>query len=413
MKKRVMVTTLFDCERAINKAYFFSKGDNGKTLYCDAMMPVEAACKFVLATYPIDEIIVIDYENEDKPSRDSGAMVLREGKTFFSSDLKTLSDFDLLRYRLAEYVEEVYAEDQDDNALITGEEQKKAIAFLRRFFSGRIREQPDNRMNRYFHILAQDYSLQTALDEELRTWAPEWEYERYKTWVCHYLYQRLKETGKMELLEGNRDVRIRLVSVNRDESFMLAEYMPGKGLTIEGSDGEDGTELLLFIENADAAEVLDVFNIINMTKVIPSNRFNINRMFTATNYSHLLANVIMDRTKVLSISELLSGASAFMNYGKTGSIVKYWKQCGVENTKIDQMIYAMRNIDTGISLCDINDIERGIKSLRSVIEDREPIGGDTTVEHFFAIFLQEGIRKDYGRLLETDEIQFIDLVRWA
>ena len=109
---------------------------------------------------------------------------------------------------------------------------------------------------------------------------------------------------------------------------------------------------------------------------------------------------------------MLAGTTAFLNYGKAESIVRYWKQAAVDNPTIDRVVYAMRNIDTGISLCDINDIERGIRSLRALLSDRESIGGDTPIEQLFEILL-ECIHRDYGRLLETDEIEFIDLVRRA
>ena len=76
------------------------------------------------------------------------------------------------------------------------------------------------------------------------------------------------------------------------------------------------------------------------------------------------------------------------------------------------MLYGMRNIDYGISLCDIADIERGVKSLRSVIRDELPITGKTRTEQYFELTM-ESIRQDYGPLLRQDEISFSDLVRWA
>jgi hypothetical protein len=76
------------------------------------------------------------------------------------------------------------------------------------------------------------------------------------------------------------------------------------------------------------------------------------------------------------------------------------------------MLYAMRNIDTGISLCDITDIERGIARLKEIFNEEDQITGDSFTEKFFNIIVQ-GIRQDYGPLLSKDEIEFIDLVKWA
>ena len=74
--------------------------------------------------------------------------------------------------------------------------------------------------------------------------------------------------------------------------------------------------------------------------------------------------------------------------------------------------FKLRNIDNGISLCDVNDIERGIRSLREALKDGTRIEGRAPLVQLFEVLL-EAIRRDYGRLLETDKIEFIDLVRWA
>ena len=69
-------------------------------------------------------------------------------------------------------------------------------------------------------------------------------------------------------------------------------------------------------------------------------------------------------------------------------------------------------IDNGISLCDINDIERGIKSIRDLLLSGDSIDGNTPMEQLFAA-LMDATRKDYGSLLRKGTPEFIDLVRWA
>jgi branched-chain amino acid transport system ATP-binding protein len=49
-------------------------------------------------------------------------------------------------------------------------------------------------------------------------------------------------------------------------------------------------------------------------------------------------------------------------------IIDYWEKYGSENTRVDQMIYAMRHIDAGVSLCDIGEIENGISQLREILD---------------------------------------------
>lgn len=52
MKHQVMLTTLFSGDNISNKSFYYAQVDNGKVLYCDALMPAEATCKYMLATIP-------------------------------------------------------------------------------------------------------------------------------------------------------------------------------------------------------------------------------------------------------------------------------------------------------------------------------------------------------------------------
>ena len=105
-------------------------------------------------------------------------------------------------------------------------------------------------------------------------------------------------------------------------------------------------------------------------------------IFAPASPSELPVYILKDKTEDYNISDLLAGTEAFLRYGKTDLLVEYWERANIHNPKIDRIIYAIRNIDAGISLCDIADIERGIRSLRSVIKNDLPIGGETSVEKY-------------------------------
>jgi hypothetical protein len=117
-----MVTTLFSGDNISDKSYYFSLLDSPKALYCDALMPAEATCKYMLATTRIDEIVVIG-SDQMGPSEDSAApMRLRDHVPFSTVSLDSLSRYDLLRYRLSEFMDDIYAEAQDIIALVSDEE---------------------------------------------------------------------------------------------------------------------------------------------------------------------------------------------------------------------------------------------------------------------------------------------------
>ncbi len=175
---------------------------------------------------------------------------------------------------------------------------------------------------------------------------------------------------------------------------------------------EYDTELYLYVQDKHSADMFSLMNAMNLSKVVPDAHIHIGTVMAELRRPEVPANMICDRTAEYNVSELLAGAGAFLNHGKTDLLVDYWERAHLQNPRIDRMIYAMRNIDTGISLCDVTDIERGIRSLRRVIMDGTPIGGDSVVEKYFEI-VAESVRQDFGPLLQKEKIEFIELVKWA
>ena len=411
MRHSVMVTTLFSGDNISNKSYYYSLLESGKTVYCDALLPSEATCKLMLSTVPIDDIIIIGSEAMGPSEDDAAPTALRDSLPASTASLDSLSRYDLLRYRLTEYMDEIHAESQDLGALISKDEEAGIRAFIHAFFEKRLPDMKD-KPSRYFHLLAQDSALLDALHEALRAMLPEADYERTRTWVYHHLYRTLKETYKMELLDANANVRIRFVPVGRSESFAFLKPIMSSIAQDDNPNAQDGVDLYMFLQNSEASVTTSIVNFINLLRVIPDSQIRICKTFTVSSQPNQLAGKISDDTESQSVSTLLSGMDAFLKNGKATGVVEYWNRAGVKNPVIDSVVYAMRNIDNGISLCDINDIERGIRTLRELLSSGKRIDGDTPTEQLFAIML-DVIRKDYGPLLETDRIQFIDLVRWA
>ena len=411
MQHKVMVTTLFSGDNISNKSYYQSLLDNNKAMYCDALMPAEATCKFMLSTVQIDEIIIVGSEAMGPAEDVSKPVALQDSLPAFTASLDGLSRYDLLRYRLTEYMDDIRAESQDIDALISGEEESDILAFIRAFFDKHL---PDMKVkpSRYFHLLAQDKDLLDALHEALRAKLPEADYERIRTWVYHYLYLTMKENYKMEFLETNANVHIRFVPVRRSETFSFLKRILSSIDHDETLDASDGVDLYLCLQNSEASVTTSIVNFTNLLRVIPDSQIRICKTFTVSSQPDQLVDTISDDTESQSVSALLSGMDAFLKNGKAKGVVEYWNRANVKNPAIDSVVYAMRNIDNGISLCDINDIERGIKSLREILSGKDRTDGGTPMEQLFAVLL-DVTRKDYGRLLETDRIQFIELVRWA
>lgn len=414
MTHRIMIAALYGDARRTGPSYYCAQGLQEKTLYCDAFLPMEASCKYVLSAFPIDEIIVLGKKESDLPE-DEAPAVLRQVKKDYRFDSEKTSEYSILLYRLMQFFDEIRIEDADQHSLLSGEEQKETVAFLRRFFREYAAADGDRKISRYFHYLIQDAALREEFVQALDAWLPdpERDRERYMAWIVQYLYRELKATSKMEPLEQNENVRIRYLCAVEDDSLSLLSKLLPLFQGMEYDDGTpDTTELTVCVHNDQASRVFDMLNAMNLSKILPSSRVRISRVVTEAQMSGLPVRVLRDQTEEYGISELLSATGAFLSYGKTDLLVQYWESANRRNPQIERVLYAMRNIDSGISLCDIADLERGVRSLRDVIQNDLPISGDSIIERYFGLVV-DSIRQDYGSLLEGDTVPFIDLVRWA
>ncbi|MCR5402378.1 MAG: hypothetical protein K6E91_00965 [Butyrivibrio sp.] len=94
-------------------------------------------------------------------------------------------------------------------------------------------------------------------------------------------------------------------------------------------------------------------------------------------------------------------------------IVSIWEKSGEHNPSIASMVYAMRHVDVGLSMCNISEIECGILRLRELFRG-EKLWREFGYYGVLFSVIAESIMADYGPLLEGDgDIPFIDLVEWA
>ena len=414
MIHRVLLTALYGNSQQNDLSYYCASDPAGKSLYCDAFTAAEAGCKFILSFSKIDEVIIFGKASSCFPGEEAPCF-LRKGMDFYPADISRMSAYCQLQYRLEQFFGEVNADSADYSQLLNEDERKQTVAFLRRFFREKIDSDGSRQFARYFHYLIQDIGIQDEFTCGLRDLASgsDTDFERYRKWVLQYLYTDLKATSKFEPMEENNKTRIRFLTTSEESSLVSINDMMTFFEDLEVDDDvPDSVELYICLQNDHVSDMFSILNTLDLTRVMPKANISIKQIVTDTKTERLQVRELRDKTEEYSISELLSGIGAFLRYGKTDMLVEYWKRAGLDNPKIDKVIYAMRNIDSGISLCDITDIERGLKSLRSVIKNDLPIGGETAVEKYFELVV-ESIRHDYGMLLEQDQIPFIDLVKWA
>ena len=418
MKKRIMITSLKDRkDRGEINYYYFNDGT--KSMYIDALTSTEAGCKYILSNYNIDMIITFGSESTYDVGDDVKSMPLDEGKLFYAVDNNKMSSYSLLRYRLAEYLDDINAEMMDESEVLNPDEQKIAKKFVREFMNKTDSVNGKKRMNKFFNVLASDEELRKSFTAEIYTVSEKnkIDTDRFRKWVLHYLYKEYIEYGKMHLLDGNEDVAIRFLSsgVSEDNGLAFADLLIQNLSMISyftDSDDVDEVELYLCLQDDNVKDTFVLTSLIEMIKSIPTSNVSVSKIVMTDSYSSNVALQIYDDTEKYFLSDLISGVKAFLKYGKTDMLLDYKENLGLKNSEIDGILYAMKNIDTGISLCDISDIERGIRSLRQYFAGQTRLKGNNFAEKYFNVIIN-AVKQDFGPLLTKEKIEFLDLVKWA
>ena len=413
MAYSILLTSLYTAGKDEPVRYYYAHEGN-RIFYCDAMLTVEASAKYVLAEHHIDEIMTIGKNITFDEGDDGRSIRLRDGKTFYTSDINDLSTYSLLRYRLAQYIDELKIEQQDLMDLLTPEEQDKVADFIRQFYKGAGDGDEYRKFNRFFGELAQDGELYARFMTKLKDNIPQAEKEsgRYIPWIKNYLYSSLKDSQKLELLEGNEDVQICFIptTVQGDGRLPINNIMELVSRITEHE--ESGVEVYIALHSDDPTDNYVLMNVLDVINAMPGLDVKVKSIFTTTSAHDQIAGEIRDDTESYGISEIVAATSAFLNYGKADLIVNYWEKTGTHNEEIERMIYAMRRIDAGISLCDTGEIERGVDELRNVFIKGKLLENRDYYSRIYSI-LAEGIKRDYGSLLEGEDTNFIDLVKWT
>ena len=417
MKHKIMITSLR--KRDVKEGLqYFCYSDGEKNVYCDALTSAEAGSKYILANHNIDIIFAFGSDSTHDMGDDLRSMSLQEGNSFYSADIKDMSSFSLYRYRLAEYLDEINAEIQDIRELLDEDQQRSAEEFIRDYFNNEVNANGPHKLNRFFDRLFRDNDLRADMEEKLRQTASEIgaDPDKYLSWTWNYLYQELRDSSKMQLLECNEDVRINFISTEDDDDSekTFTDLLISSIEHVRDISGSDGGEVEIYLctQNDNARDTFVLTSLMETIRAMPGSRERVVRIIQTDAPSDKMVEDITDDTGKLGVYELLSATRAFLRYGKTDLLLDFRDSSGIHNPEIDRMLYAMRNIDTGISLCDISDIERGIAKLKEIFSENNAITGDSFAEKYFNIIAQ-GIRQDYGSLLCGEKIEFIELVKWA
>ena len=232
-------------------------------------------------------------------------------------------------------------------------------------------------------------------------------------YIQQYLFSLLKREMRLTPIQSNEDAVLCFVPLERKEG--------------DGKIVENIREMVDAIRDT-AAEDEDIELYIDMQGGVRTDGYVRNAVLSilgneafghikikqvlATNYVYgRFANEIVDETERYSITDLVAGMNAFIRYGKADIIKAHYEQLGVTDVRLKKFINAMVTIDEAISICDIGKLEDGILAMKQVIGTNRVRNGNRATEIFSV--LEDGIRRDYGKLLKSDTVDYIMLIRWS
>lgn len=412
MAYNILFTSMYAADKDEPLRYYYARyGD--KREYIDAMLTVEATTGYILSRQHIDEILILGRQLTYDSGDAKRALGVEDGKSFYASDINTLSTYSLYRYRIAQFIDDLNIEQQDLCELLSEEEQEKTEYFIKEFFNKAKAGNEHIKFSRFFDTLAQDPVLYDDMKKELAAAIPDaaGDFGKYIRWIKNYLYMNMKESGKMEILDGNENAKVRFVpTVVQENGRVPVDTL--LELVNDIAAEHENVDIYFAMNNDDMTDNLVLLSVLDIVDTMYGSNVSVRKVFTAENAHYRMAGMIRDDTEGYGMSALVTAIRAFLKYGKVDMIVDYWENSRSKNSQIEKMIYAMRRIDIGLSLCDIGDIVKGIGELRELFRD----GFDFKDSDYYSklyILLSEGIKRDYGRLVTDDDAGFIDLVKWA
>lgn len=406
-EKSILITSLSNQGDRKSHRYFYFE-ESGAIRYCDGLSVGEAGAKYILSHVDIDEIIVLGAGLTYEKGEEMKPLILREWSDFDTENPGNLSEYSFFQYRIAQFLDGLDLEAVDVLEEMDEDVKNELLAKFQKFgdeISGTSGYRPD----RVFHMIAQDSEIRKQFFKYFPNLP-----SRDLLWLKRVIYTQLSDQMKLSTREDNTDIRVCFIPTGKDQT---TNHVPAQNVSqivsVLNNIEADVLNVYLDMQGLDSAEGYTFLAVLSMLSQDPNNHIQIREIITSHYRSAGFANPIdNDEMKRYDINLLVSGMSAFVRYGKVDEVETYWESRGIQNDHIELLLYAMRRVDEGISLCNISDLEFGINLLKDVFRNtpREEL---PDVESNIFRILEETIRMDYGPLLEGDELDELELVKWS
>lgn len=222
---------------------------------------------------------------------------------------------------------------------------------------------------------------------------------------CH---RQLLPEG-LKALDVNRKLSIHLITID-DHRFELShdELIAAMESVLNFLNNKD---YVLYLDTTDFINIDSSFIIGSTIRASHEIGVDIPCIVSSLSVGPNCKKLSNDRDKY-EIDNLVAGVSAFVNYGKVSVLREFWEKRGLFEAGYGQIIEAMEYISDGISLSNVADFETGLNRLRLEIRHLEELSDCGSENYVILSVLVDRLKKDYGVLLESDDPETLDILKW-
>ena len=407
-EKNVLLVSLENLDNGIQYQYYCSNNE-GEPKFCNSIMSAEVTTKYILSKVKIDEIIVIGSGATYDEGDDLRKASLHEGESYLVPDISILSEYGLYKYRIFEYLEGMDLEEHDILEGIPSEDKERLIDAFNKFHREVGQRSPRKKKKDVFF---RTLSREPELFEELVQRLPD-DLKDKTDWLKRYIYSIMSDFYKFRALEANEDVVISFVPTVKSKEGSIDPNNITKIMDLLSSSEGEAVNLYVDMQGLVRTDDFAMVTVLSILQNEWKTRIKVKEIL-ATSFSGFTYEIKNENARY-ELNDLLAGMNAFIQYGKVGSLRKYWDDLDIFDEHVEKMLFAMQYIDDGVSLCNIEDLEFGIKELRTVLSE-ENSNTEKSLESNVIGILEAGIKRDFGVLLDVDEegsIDVLELIKWA
>ncbi|MDD4291423.1 MAG: hypothetical protein PHX51_04210 [Clostridia bacterium] len=397
-ERNILITTLGYTKDHLNTEYYCCNSNRDEVSFCTGISSSEAGAKYILSEHLIDEIVVLG-PSEAAGLHNDADRYLGDFNLNTCTDIKDSTEYDFLCYRLSQYLNKLDIE-ANDIIFYASKEKREMLGNMMR------RELMRGRDGFFYEA-----STNPIAYNKFKSVAAKLSDNREVRWLKHMMYMNMDSALKMRPLKGNSDVTIRFVSIEKDaKGYFAVDDMVNivDSLTDNGKSEVNIHIDLRGMDKADSYMMWSMLSMVNSADV----RFGIKTVIHTRTVEEGFLHSIDDEIRRYDVEILLAGMQAFVNYGKVEMLDEYCRSHDIKDKSVLNLLNAMKYVDTGVSLCNTNDLTYGIQALKRIFNNFDPMKlGDNDSALF--VILKKGIQKDYGALLESENMSIPELIGWA